>query len=259
VLRLPSSLQRPEIVLPRGESISLKFEPGLLTEVKRAAREHQVTEYSFLLACYQILLHAYTGQDDIVVGTSASARDNPRWANVVGYFVNILPMRCDLSGSPSFAEHLAHTRDTVLGAMSHQEFPFSLMVSRLRLRRRPDRSPVFQTFFNFLTDRVGELGSLFLGVRDSSVEFGGSVLRPWMVVPQQEGQSEIVLQLSDVGGRLGGNLNYNSDVVDRKTAEAMAEDFREIVEAAAREVDAPIASLLPGSRRSAAEREEIVL
>ena len=259
LLQLPTSRKRPDVVRPRGESIPLAFDPLLLTEVRRAARECRVTEYVFLLACYQILLHLYTGQNDIVVGTSASSRDNPRWANLVGYFVNLLPMRGDLSGNPTFRNHLERTRDAVLGALEHQEFPFSVIVSRLRLRRSPDRSPVFQTFFNFLTDRVGELGALFLGVEDCAVQFGDSSLRAWMVIPQQEGQSEIVLQLSEVGGRLGGNLNYNSDVVDRETAEAMAADFQKVLEAAVRQPDTPGFLLLPETARATAGREEIVL
>ena len=80
-----------------------------------------------------------------------------------------------------------------------------------------------------------------------------------MVIPQQEGQSEIVLQLSEVGGRLGGNLNYNSDVVDRETAEAMAADFQKVLEAAVRQPDTPGFLLLPETARATAGREEIVL
>jgi len=259
LLRLPSSKPRPAVLVARGECIPLALNPQLSREVRRVAREYQATPYAFLLAAFQVLLHVYTGQEDIIVGTSASGRENPRWSDLVGYFVNLLPMRCDLSGNPRFAEHLERTRDTVLEAIDYGAFPFPLMVERLRIRRNLERSPVFQAFFNFLTDRSGELGPLFMGVRDCAVEFGSSTLRPSIIIPQQEGQSEIVLQLAEVEGELVGNLNYNSDVMDRATAEAMAASYCKILESIVLDPNLAIKELFPESKDADYGREEIVL
>jgi len=148
------------------------------------------------MAAYQVLLKAWCGQDDIMVGTSVSRRDDPRWSDVVGFFVNTVPLRGDLSGDPTFVDHLARTRTSVLGGLAHQEFPFPLIVNRLRLPRSMSHNPVFQAFLNFLTDRSGELGRLMTPDRDSATRFGDSMLRPFMIIPQQEGQSEIVLQMA---------------------------------------------------------------
>jgi acyl transferase domain-containing protein/SAM-dependent methyltransferase/acyl carrier protein len=258
VLQLPSALKRPEVLLPHGDGVPLEFEPGLLAEVQKAARECGVTSYSFLLACYRTVLHRYTGQEDILIGTSVSGRLNPRWENVVGYLVNLLPVRYHLPSGTPFRQHLQHTRDAVLGALAHRELPFSLMVSQMRLRRSANRTPVFQAFFNFLTDRSGELGALFLGERNCAVEFGDTILRPWMVVPQQEGQSEIVLQLFDAGERLSGQLSFNDAVVERELAEAIGQDFTRVVQAAIHDPGKPTANFLPDLAARLSTREEIM-
>jgi microcystin synthetase protein McyG len=259
LLRLPSNKARPAVLVARGECIPLALNAKLSEDLRRAARECKSTTYTFLLAAFQVLLHGYTGQDDLVVGTSASGRENPRWNDLVGYFVNLLPMRSDMSGNPMFAEHLERTRQTVLEAIDHGAFPFPLLVERLRVRRNLERSPVFQAFFNFLTDRAGELGPLFMGVRDCAVEFGGSTLRPSIIIPQQEGQSEIVLQLAEVEGELVGNLNYNSDIMERPMAESMAAGYCRILEAVVRDVHQPVRELLLDCKDVDAGREEIVL
>jgi hypothetical protein len=256
VLRLPSSLPRPAVLLPKGETIPLTFGPELSAAVHRLARENRTTPYSLLLAAYQVLLKAWCGQDDMIVGTSVSRRDDPRWSDVVGFFVNVLAFRGDLSGDPTFADHLARTRESVLGGLTHQEFPFPMIVNRLRLPRSMSHNPVFQAFLNFLMDRSGELGGLMVPEGGSAPRFGDSTLQPFMIIPQQEGQSEIVLQLAQVKDQLVGGLNYNTDILDRATAEAMALDYLEILQNAVRDPNQPISNL---TTKSSVEREEMFL
>jgi acyl transferase domain-containing protein len=259
VLRLPSTRQRPAVLVPRGEALPLALTKEHWLGVSRIAREHRATGYSVLLAAFQALLFHYTRQTDIVVGTSVSGRENPRWSNTIGLFMNLLALRGDLSGNPTFAEYLVRTRDTVLEALEHQEFPFSLLVTRLRQPRNLDRIPIFQSFFNFLTDRSGALRSLFMGVQAGAVEFGDSMLHPYMVVPQQEGRPEVGVQLAEMNGQLVGYLNYNCDVLDPATAEAMATDYCRLLDAIIRDSNTPIDDLLPATSVEAPDREEILL
>jgi non-ribosomal peptide synthetase component F len=135
------------------------------------------------------------------------------------------------------------------------------MVERLRVRRSLDRSPVFQAFFNFLTDRAGELGPLFMGVGDCAVPFGSSILSPSIIIPQQEGQSEVVLQLAEVEGELVGNLNYKSDILDRPTAEAMAAAFSNLLETILDDPQLRLAEISQDGSpsKSSFPREEIIL
>lgn len=258
ILRLPSSRPRPDVLSPKSGSVDLAFRIGLSSDVQRIARDNRTTVYSVVLAAYYILLKMYSQQDDIIVGTSVSRRDDPRWARVVGLFVNVLPLRVNLSENPPFTAHLARVRDDVLGALAHQEFPFPLIVRRLALPRTMQYTPVFQTFLNFLQDRAGDLSGLLSPDGTTNVKFGGSVLEPFMVIPQGIGLSEVALQIGQNEDQLVGILNYNADIVDPATAAAMAESYIAILERAVREPDRPISELTGGAGYDA-EREEIFL
>ena len=258
VLTLPSSRPRPDVLLPKGESVGLSFGPDLSAAVHKFAREHRATSYSVLLASYFILLKMYCCQDDIVVGTSVSQRDDERWTNVVGFFVNVLPLRVELSGDPTFTEHLAHVRTSVLEGLAHHELPFPVLVNRLALPRTMRHSPVFQAFLNFLQDRGGDFGGLVTPGGDTAIRFGDATLRPFMVIPQEDGRSEIALHIGQNEDLLAGNLNYNGDVLDSATAEAMAASYLEILENVVQHPDWPIGEIIAQAGLSG-EREELML
>jgi non-ribosomal peptide synthetase component F len=200
----------------------------------------------------------YCQQDDIVVGTSASQRDDERWSNVVGLFVNVMALRVHVSGDLTFANHLANVRQTLLDAMAHQTYPFPALVKRLALPRTLRHSPVFQAFMNFLQDRAGELGGLMTPGGKSAVRFGGSTLRPFMVIPQEDGLAEIALSIGQNEDRFAGNLIYNEDLLDRATAQAMADSFLDILEKVVEHPDWPIGDLVAQAGQSG-EREELML
>jgi acyl transferase domain-containing protein len=258
VLSLPSSRPRPEVLLPKGESVRLPFGADLSADVHLMAREHRTTSYCVLLAAYFVLLKMYCQQDDVVVGTSVSQREDSRWSNVVGFFVNVLPLRADLSGDPTFTRHLSNVRETVLGGLAHHELPFPVMVSRLTLPRTLKHSPVYQAFLNFLQDRNGEFGGLVTPGGDTSIPFGASTLSPFMVIPQEDGRSEMALHIGQNEDKLVGNLNYNAHIVARADAEAMAESYRSILAAVVRHPDRHISQLIAQISQDE-QREEIFL
>ena len=137
----------------------------------------------------------------------------------MGYIVNLLPIRCKLSGDTTFADHVTRTRETVLRALDHQSLPFPLLVERLRIRRDIGCAPVFQAFFNYLTDRTGNVGPFLLGLPNAAVQFGTSILRPWINLTHHEVQSDVMLYLADFGEQISGYVNYNADVVDSTLAQ----------------------------------------
>jgi hypothetical protein len=258
-LNIPSPRQRPEALLARGEAIPLRLPPSLSAQIKHVARSLKATSYTFMLAAFQLLLHQFSHQDDIIVGTTVTGREDARWTNTIGFFVNVLPLRVKFSGHQTFAEHLLGSRDTVFGALEHQEFPVAVMISRLGLGRSLNRIPLFQAFFNFLTDHASEIGRLFMGAQGRPVKFGGSELFPWLTLPSQESRVEVGVQLMEVQGEIDGYLNYNSDVLDRATAESMAAAYGKILEAVVRDPNAPIESLAQEADELGSEREEITL
>src|SRR5439155_21401670 len=110
-------------------------------------RAQGTTLFVTLLAAYAVLLHRYSGQDDIVVGTVSANRGRPELADLIGYLINTLPVRVDLSGDPGFAQLLPRVHAAVVGAYAHQDLSFAAMVNALRVPRDPSRSPLFQTGF----------------------------------------------------------------------------------------------------------------
>ena len=258
-LRVPSPRQRPATLLAHGEAIPLQLPPSLSARIKQTARPLKATTYTFMLAAFQVLLHLFSHQDDIMVGTTVTGREDPRWTYTVGFFINVLPLRAKFPVQQTFAEHLRSSRDTVLGGLDHQEFPLAAMIPRLGLGRSLDRIPIFQAFFNFLTDHAGEFGGVFMGIHGRPVQFGNSELSPWLRLPSQDTRVEVGVQLIEVQGEIDGYLNYNSDVLDRATAESMAAAYCKILEAVVRDPNTPIESLAQEAEELGAEREEITL
>jgi non-ribosomal peptide synthetase component F len=148
----------------------------------------------------------------------------------------------------------------VLAALDHQGIPFSLLVERLRIRRDFGCPPLFQAFFNYLTERQGNLGRFLLGVQDAAVQFGGSVLRPWMDLTNPETQSDVMLYLADFGEEIYGYLRYNADVVNESVVRGMATDYLALVRAVVAHPNHPISQLpITSFARQEAEPEELLL
>src|SRR5262249_25627930 len=151
------------------------------------ARSEGVTLYMMLLAGFQVLLHRYSGQEDILVGSPTTGRSQTEFAGIVGYFVNPVVMRADFRGNPAFNEFLNQVRRVVLGALAHQDFPFPLLVERLHPRRDPSRTPIFQVFFVLQRPQQSpEVADLL----EPGGKTGESNLMPFRM-PQMEGQFDL--------------------------------------------------------------------
>ncbi len=243
VLNLARPSYSPLSPTSTGESIPFDFSDRLSAALQCFARERRTTLFTLLLAAFNVLLHRFAEQNTIIVGTPVSQRCEHQWNRTIGYFVNLLPIRAQLSPRLTFNQHLANMRESVLAALAHKSFPFALMVDRLRLPRCPGRTPIFQALFNFLTDRSGEIGSLFIGRTVAEVHLGASALRPY-VIPQQEGQFEIALEMGLVGGSLAGVLKYMTGALAPATAEAMKDAYVRLLEAIVSGGDSSIGELI---------------
>jgi non-ribosomal peptide synthetase component F len=155
----------------------------------------------------------------------------------------MMPVRGRVPAEGSFSAHLARVREAALGALAHQEFPFPLLVDRLKVRREPNRSPLFQVMLNvYVSPRTNELGKLFAPGGDASIRFGASTLTPYSV-PQQEGQFEIVIEVADSDGVLHGNLKYQTDLYTPATAGQVIETYQGVLAAIAKDAGVGIAEL----------------
>ncbi len=172
---------------------------------------------------------------------------------MVGYFVNTLPMRSDLSGNPAFETVLGQVRATVLEGLEHQDFPFALMVDRLRLPRGPSRTPVYQVMFVFQQAQVLDSQGLTpFALRESGprMDLGGLAIES-MALDLGTAQFDLTLVAAEQEDRLALSLEYNSDLFDAATVDRLLDHFQTLLESIVAAPDRPIESLglLPAAER----------
>ncbi|MBA3533239.1 MAG: hypothetical protein H0T73_15070, partial [Ardenticatenales bacterium] len=153
VLDLPTDQPRPAFRTSRGATHYTLLPPALVGALKGVCRQEGCTPYVFLLTAFQTLLHRYTGQEEIVIGTPVVGRSLPQVQEMIGLFINTLALRTSLAGTPAFRTLLARVQEETLAGLAHQEFPFELLVDDLQPVRDSSRSPIFQVAFIFQPGR----------------------------------------------------------------------------------------------------------
>ncbi|MFJ4499522.1 amino acid adenylation domain-containing protein [Streptomyces sp. NPDC088864] len=218
LLDLPVDKPRPAVQTHNGASEFFVLDAGLTARVHTLARLHGVTPFMVLLSAYYLLLHRYSGQDHIVVGSPVTGRTRQDFASVYGYFVNPLPLHADLSGDPTVTELLEQVRRTVLGGLDNQEYPFVLLVEELGLQHDPSRSAVFQAMFILLTHKVA---TEQYGYRLNYIE-----------LPEEEGQFDITLSAyeDESEHRFHCVFKYNSDLFLPRTLQRMASHYTRLLD-----------------------------
>ncbi len=146
-LELPTDHHRPPVQTFHGGTQSVRLPVALYEELIKLSQQEDVTLFMLLLAAFQVLLARYTGQTDISVGTAIANRLRPELEGLIGFFINTLVLRTDLSGNPSFVDLLRRVREVALGAYTHQDVPFEHLVEVLQPERDLSRSPLFQVSF----------------------------------------------------------------------------------------------------------------
>jgi amino acid adenylation domain-containing protein len=146
-LDLPTDRLRPEVQTFRGSSLSASLTQGLCASLHALSRSEGVTLFMLLLAAFKTVLSAYTGQQDIVVGTDIAHRNSGQVEAMIGLFTNQLVLRSDLSGDPTFGGLLRRVREVTLAAYAHQDLPFDMLVEDLQPRRSLGENPLFQVMF----------------------------------------------------------------------------------------------------------------
>ena len=198
-----------------------------------------------MLAAYQVLLHRYTGQDDIIVGSPANGRDRAAFAGVMGDFINPVAIRGDLSGNPSFSDVLAGIRGKVLAAFDHDGYPFSLLVERLQPPRGPSHPPIFQTLFVMRRAQASldtGVRAFMLGQSDARMDLAGLDMQSYSI-EQRHAQFDLVCQVAEADGQLSIELQYNTDVFDGATIRRLASHFRILLTGIVADPSVPIDDL----------------
>ncbi len=156
-LRLPSDRTRPAAQSYRGARIEAQLPQELTDALAALGRSAGATPFMSMLAAFYVLLHRYSGEEDIAVGTPIAARTRAEFEGLIGFFANTLVLRVDLTEQPTFLELLERVRETALDAYTHQDLPFERLVEELSPRRDPSRNPLFQVGFAMQTTPLTEL------------------------------------------------------------------------------------------------------
>lgn len=214
-LRLPIDRPRQAVQSYRGAVHRFTLDSRLNTELKEIGRGAGATPYMTVFAAYATLLHRYSGQDDLLIGSPFGCRNGAELDSLVGYIANPVVLRADLQGNPTFTSLLGRVKETVLGALAHQDYPFALLVERLRPARDLSHTPLFQVSFAWeqprrFHDSLGAArGRAALDLATVHVGQGGAPL-------------DLMLQVADTDGQFICELQYNTDLFDDVTIARMA-------------------------------------
>src|SRR5271157_5404406 len=232
-LELTTDRPRPPTQTYRGGAHPFAVDTKLTSKIKALARAEDATLFTTLLAAFQVLLHRYTGQEEVAVSapTAGAGRRVKEFAQTVGCYVNPVVLRADLSGDPSFRDFLHRMRSTVSKAVDHSGYPYPLLVEQLIHRRDRSRSPLSQANFSLIKPHTvsGVMALSYTDAEDVEADFGGLELRPFLLA-QQEGLDELCCELFDANATLTGFLKYNSDLFEEETICRMGGHFRTLLE-----------------------------
>lgn len=255
-LQLPMDKPRPKHPSYQGASIPFALDLALTQQLKEWARKENVTLFVVLLSAFQVLLHRYSGQKEVIVGSPVAGRSRPEFEHIVGDFINMLPYRADFSEDLSFQQMVKRNQETALKGLENQDYPFPLMVEKLQPSRDASRSPIFQVSFIFQNlVRFKELIQfLFPFESDAELEFGDLTIRPYPIF-QQEGQMDITLEMGEANGKLFGIWKYSTDLFYPETIQRMAGHYEQLLKQILLHSDQPISRL---SILSDEEKQELL-
>jgi len=242
-LNLPTDRPRVSSQAKRGARRYIEFSDGLTVDLKSLSREQGATLFMTLLAAFQTLLHRHTGQTDIVVGSPVAARSRKDFEQLIGFFLNMLVLRLDFSGNPTFAEVIQRARNVCISALSHREVPFERLVEELHPDRTLGQNPLFQVSFAFKNTPRDPLDLADISVEDLEVESGIA-------------RFDLHLFMEETDGHLKGYCDYDTDLFNADTIERLLGHFQTLLHGMVDDPDQRISDL---PMLSEAERHQLLV
>ncbi|MBY7142455.1 amino acid adenylation domain-containing protein [Virgibacillus sp. NKC19-3] len=213
LLELSTDYPRKPVMSYKG-SIEYFEVPGKLTkQLKQLARESDATLYMVLLGTFKVLLHRYSGQDDILVGSPVSGRTKYETENLIGLFINTLVLRTNMKDNPRFVDFLEQVSGTMLEAFAHQNAPFDKVVEVTKPERSSSYGPLIQSLFTFHNEPRTEIEVADLGISPMNVDIGYTQFDVSLTI--QEG----------FNGELLGAFEYSTDLFKPETIQRMVKHY----------------------------------
>lgn len=242
-LELPSDYPRPPVRSYLGDHMSMMLDMPVREGLRGAARRSDATLFVATLALFSTLLSRYSGQDDVVIGTPFAGRNRTELESMVGYFINPLALRVDLSGDPTFAELLVRVRETTLEAFQNADVPYETVVRATNPERDLSQTPVFQAMIVYHNPAW----------QDDRPRFEPQGIR-CTEISHEKGWSkfDVLLGVSERTNGMNTTWEYSTELFKSATVKRMTEHFRTLAESAADESDRRLSrlSMLSESERS---------
>lgn len=245
---LPMESSRRAVLTSRGEAAERLLSPELCRQIEELGRREGTTPFVTLLAALAALLHRYTGQDDMVIGTPMAGRTRAETEGLIGFFLNTFALRIDLSGDPTVRGLLGRVRDTTLGASDHQDVPFELLLEEIRAERDMSRMPLFQIVLNWLG----------FGAGHELVELPGLVLEQ---LPEASPSAKVDLEIyaSPHDGHIFLRAVYNRDLFVQSQIDDLLTHLEALLAGMAVGADRRLSELPPRAERSGSRRSPIAI
>jgi amino acid adenylation domain-containing protein len=242
-LEVPADRPRPAVQTYRGGSLEVKLPLMLCDALKQFSRREGSTLFMTLLAAFQVLLARYTGQEDIVIGTDATDRDNRETEELIGFFVNTMVVRTDLSGNPTFRELLERVRTRLVEDFAYRNMPFDTLVADLQPDRHLSRSALVQIMFDLQDTQILEDALVDLRLTRLFID-GGTA------------KFDLVFDLWETQHGLGGVVEFNTDLFERETIVRLVRHWQTLLEAIMSDPEQRIKDL---PLLSAVERQQMLV
>ena len=234
VLTLPLDHLRTASLSFRGAFQRRQLPSNLVEGLRRLAQSEGTTLFMAYLAAYQVLLFETSRQEDILIGTPMANRQRPELENLIGYLLNTLVLRANLSGDPDFRQVLKRVRQTVLEAFEHQDLPFDQLVRELKPQRDPSRHPLFQVAFVLLPATLQRLQLSGLEAQSMRLDYGWS-------------KFDLTLFMIESDSGMTAGLEYCVDLFDPSTIERLLDRFLALLEVLLANPDHPISVITSSS------------
>lgn len=230
VLDMPVDHPRTLATMSHGAARLLLLPRPLTQALKALAQAEGATLFMTLLAAFETLLHRWTGQEDIVVGSVVAGRRKVELERLVGFFVNTLVFRGDLGGEPTFRQLLGRTRETAVAALAHQDLPFERLVKELRPDRSLTRNPLFQVMFVLQNAPMAPANLPELRLRPLEVDNGTA-------------KFDLTMSMIETADGLRAELEYNADLFEPATIARLLGAFHTLLDGIVADPDQPISRL----------------
>ena len=229
VLNLPTFRARPRTQSFHGASHAFNLGEDLTQRLKVMAKAEGATLYTALVAAFLVLLHRYSGQEEILIGSPAAGRTHAEFEGVIGCFFSAVVLRANLSGDPPFNEFLQQVRATVLRALEYQDYRSHLLAQRLHPKRQAGQEQLFQTSFILQQPRRDAAQSTF-EPNSETVSKADELALEFFPVQRRSARSELELELVETDCSLQAWWHYNTDIFEGEIITRMARHFQQLLE-----------------------------